>query len=299
MRMKHGRLLLLAAVLGATSPAVAQGQQQSKVSTSVEALGVVQGDADLDNGVTFSANRAFTRFSAISRGETGTSYGLALGLGRYDYDFGEDFAPWNKTRFIRLSAPVRFQAGETGSVFISPQVRWDYDENASASDGYTYGVLGGIAWRFNENLTIGPAFGAFSELEEGGMNVFPALLVDWNINARWNLNTGSGLGASEGPGLTLSYRISDASRLSLSGRSENIRFRLDDEGLAPGGVGEDSALPLVVSYLYEPNPATSLSVFAGAEFNGELTLRDSQGRRIDRQSYDTAPLLGFAVRLRF
>ncbi|CUH45316.1 hypothetical protein [Ruegeria atlantica] len=131
------------------------------------------------------------------------------------------------------------------------------------------------------------------------MDFFPALLVDWDINDRWNLNTGSGIGATRGPGLTLSYAMTDTINLSLAARSERIRFRLDDQDLAPDGVGEDKSIPVVLALDYSPNPGVSLNVFAGAEFDGRLTLDDENGNEIGRQSYDTAPLVDFAFRFRF
>ena len=107
------------------------------------------------------------------------------------------------------------------------------------------------------------------------------------------------MGATQGPGLTLGYAVSDSVNLSLSARSERVRFRLDGSGLAPNGVGQDQSIPLVASLDYEPNPGLAISVFAGAEFNGELTLEDSRGTEISRQTYETAPIAGFAFRLRF
>ena len=69
--------------------------------------------------------------------------------------------------------------------------------------------------------------------------------------------------------------------------------------LAARLVGEDRSFPVVLSMNYEPNPGLSLTAFAGAEFNGELRLDNATGVTISRQSYDTAPVAGFAFRLRF
>ena len=88
-------------------------------------------------------------------------------------------------------------------------------------------------------------------------------------------------------------------RLSLTGRYEEFRFALNDTGPAPGGVGEDRAFPLVVSYDYRPNPGFALSIFAGAEFGGRLTLEDANGVEISQQDYDPAPLAGIALRVAF
>ncbi|WP_170428771.1 hypothetical protein [Ruegeria arenilitoris] len=290
----------LAALVLSLSAVPSVAQERSGWVYQIDGLAAYQGNTDLSGGGEFSANRAFLRATALNNLGGGTSVGLSASVGRFDYDFSQaDNQPWRDIRDIRVSVPVRFRVGNTASVFVSPQVRWDYQSGASASDGRTYGVFAGIAWQVSESLTIGPAFGAFSQLEDDSTDFFPALLVDWDINDRWNLNTGSGVGATQGPGLTLSYALSETMTLGLSARSERIRFRLDGDGLAPNGVGEDKSVPVVLSFGYNPNPGVSLNVFAGAEFDGRLTLDDANGAELSRQSYETAPLVGVAFRARF
>ncbi len=285
-------------VFVASSPAFAQ--MRTGWGSQVDGLAVFQGNTNLSGGGDFSASRTFLRAGSLYTFADGTFLGLSASVGQFEYDFSQAVnQPWTGIRDVRISVPVRFRVGESASVFLSPQVRWDYQSGASASDGRTAGVFAGIAWEVRENLTIGPAFGAFSQLEDSDTEFFPAILVDWDINDRWNFNTGSGLGATNGPGLTLSYAYTDTLNISLSARSERVRFRLDGDGLAPNGVGEDRSFPVVVSLDYNPNPGVSFSVFAGAEFNGRLTLDDASGAEISRQSYDTAPLAGLAFRVRF
>lgn len=281
-----------------TDPATAQ--MRTGWSSQVDGLATFQGSADLSGGGDFSASRSFLRAQSLYTSPDGYSVGFSASIGQFDYDFSETSEqPWTDIRDIRLSVPVRLPVGETTSVFLSPQVRWDYQSGASASDGLTYGVFAGVAWKFSETLTIGPAFGAYSRIEDSGADVFPAVLVNWDITERWNLTTGSGIGATSGPGLRLGYAVTDTMKVSLSARSESVRFRLDDQGTAPGGVGEDESVPVVVSLDYSPNPGMSFSAFVGAEFDGGLTLDDASGRQVRSQSYDTAPLAGVAFRLRF
>lgn len=78
-----------------------------------------------------------------------------------------------------------------------------------------------------------------------------------------------------------------------------MRFRLNNNGLVPNGVGQDRRTPVVLIANYEPNPAVSLTGFVGAEFNGSLKLETAAGAVISHQSYDTAPIAGFAFRMRF
>jgi hypothetical protein len=290
------KLAVLASLIA--SPVLAQ--QPVGWGTSLDGLTVFQGNSGLSEGGEFSANRTFLRAGSLYRYGNGDSIGIAASLGQFNYNFdAASSQPWDKINDLRISVPMRFGVSDRATAFVIPQVRWDYETGASASDGSTYGVFSGVAWDVSPRLTIGPAFGAFSELGDSGLDVFPALLVDWDITSRWNLTTGTGLGATGGPGLTLNYAFSDSVSFGLSARSESVRFRLDGSGVAADGVGEDESIPVVVSVNYAPNPGLSMSAFVGAEFDGQLSLDDASGNLVSEQSYDSAPIAGLAVRLRF
>ncbi len=273
--------------------------QQSGWTTVFDGLVVAQDDANLSGGGSFSSSRAFLRGGALYRDDD-LSYGFLLSLGEYSYDFATPgAAPWDDVRDIRISAPVRFRTNGGAKVFVSPQLRWDYENDASASDGFTYGVFAGVTWQVSPNLEIGPAFGAFSELESNDIDLFPALLVNWQMTDQWSLGTSTAAGASQGPGVSLRYQASRSTSLSLSTRYERTRFRLDNTGLAPGGIGQDSSVPVVLSVDYKPNPGLSFNAFVGMEFDGELKLEESSGATVSRQSYDDALIAGLAFRVLF
>jgi len=290
----------LAAMVLAGSAVAQQSGPPTGWGVRVDGLAAYQGSTDIDGGGSFSANRAFLRVGGLYRMQGGTSAGLAVSVGRLDYDFdvpGVD--PWAGINDLRISAPIGFAVGQRARAFVSPSVRWDYQDGASSSDGMTWGAFGGVAWQINDRLRLGPAIGAFTQIEDDELDVFPALLVDWQISDRLSLSTGQAAGATQGPGLSLGYALSDTMSLSLASRWENIRFRLDDEGIAPGGVGQDRSVPVVLTLDWEPQPYISGSIFAGAEFNGQLQLEDTNGETISEQDYDTAPVAGFAFGLRF
>jgi hypothetical protein len=173
------------------------------------------------------------------------------------------------------------------------------ETGTGSSDSVTYGVFAGLSWQVSDRLRIGPAFGAFSELEGDGVDAFPAIILDWEISDRWTLSTGGGTAASRGPGLRLAYAATDALSLGLEARLERSEFRLDNTGPAPGGIGEDRSVPVVLTLDYAPNPGLSLSAFAGVALDGELELRDATGLVVSQQTYDTAPVAGLSLRLRF
>ncbi|MCV6822996.1 MULTISPECIES: hypothetical protein [Halocynthiibacter] len=288
------------AITASFTISTAHAQSMTGWSTQVDGLTSYQSDTKLDDGNEFTATRSFLRVTGLNTSASGTAVGLSVSLGQFDYEFANTATqPWTDIQDIRLAVPVRFKLDSGANVFLAPSIRWDYQQGVDASDGQTYGVFGGISWKVRDNLTIGPAFGAFTQIGNDDLELFPALLIDWDITDRLNLTTGSGLGATQGPGLTLKYATTDTTSVGLTARSESVRFRLDDKGIAPSGVGEDQSYPVVVSFEYSPNPGLSFSAFAGAEFGGELALETTSGKTVSKQSYDTAPIAGLAFRLRF
>ena len=123
--------------------------------------------------------------------------------------------------------------------------------------------------------------------------------IDWNITEKLSLNTGGGLGATQGPGLNLAYKFNDALKIGVAGRVEDTDFRLNNSGPAPGGIGEERSVPVVATIDWTPNPAISVSAFAGMEFNGRLTLKDANNNRIDQREFDRAPIVGATAGFRF
>lgn len=283
---------------------VAQAPQIGPWVFTVEGGAVHQADSDMkDSQGGFAVDRWFVSGGVDYAWDRRTSLGISIGGGENGYEFNSesDFGggePWGDVRDYRASVTGRFGVGKTGSMMIIPTVRYNGESGSSSSDSRTYGLFAAAFWRIDENLTIGPGIGLFSRLEDG-TRVFPILAIDWNINERWNLSTGRGLAASQGPGLTLSYKISQHWSLGFSGRYEDIEFRLDQEGVAPGGVGRDQSIPLVVSAMLAPNPKVNLSLFTGLEMGGKLKLKDTLGEIIEETKYDPAFILGATFEVKF
>lgn len=284
--------------------AMAQSQAPSPWQFKVDGGAAHQSEVDLDDADgAFSVDRWFFSAGVDYGWSMRDSIGISVGAGNSDYDFSEDTdfgggAPWGEIEDSRVSLTGRFGFGETGSMIIVPSLRQYSEDGASSSDSQTYGLLAAAFWRLSDTLTIGPGLGVFSRLEDS-TRVFPILAIDWDISERWNLSTGRGLAASQGPGLTLSYQINPAWSLGLTGRYEEIEFRLDRDGETPNGIGRDESLPLVLSARLEPSPKISLSMFMGVELGGTLTLMDEDGVEISESDYDPAALFGAVFDFRF
>ncbi|MGS4944664.1 hypothetical protein ACVDG3_04255 [Meridianimarinicoccus sp. RP-17] len=296
------RMLAVACTAVLAVPAAAQGQggpmgDAPRFSPGVSALVGHQAKADRDGGGDVGVTRYFASLSGSRIAPGGTILGVSLGAGGADYSFGG--APlWDDVEERRLSVSFRTRLGERASMILVPSLRETAETGASLSDGRTWGVFGAVFWDVSDRLSIGPGIGVFSRLERD-RTVFPFLAIDWDVTDRWNLSTGQGVGATQGPGLTLSYAVTDALRVGLAGRIESAEFRLDDSGAGPGGVGGHDSFPVVATVGWQPNPGTSVSAFAGMEYGGELTVRDDEGRLLSRTDYDDAPVVGGQVSLRF
>jgi outer membrane receptor protein involved in Fe transport len=179
-----------------------------------------------------------------------------------------------------------------------PSLRFNAESGASLGDGRTVGLLAGAGYRVNDRLTIGPGIGVFSELEDSA-SFFPILVIDWKITDSLSLETGRGFAASRGPGLQLRWTYSPTWEFAAGARYEKTRFRLDDDGVAPGGVGEDTAVPLFALAEYTLSPNARLSVFGGIEVDASVRLEDASGRKVSESDLSNAPFFGASFQARF
>lgn len=292
-------MLLSVGMAGAVSAQVRGGPlgDEPRLSPGFSALVAHQAKADRDGGGDVGLTRYFGSLSGTRIAPDGTMLGVSLGAGGATYDFG-GVPLWGDVDERRLSVTLRTRLSDRASVLVVPSLREAAEDSANLSDGRSYGAFAAVFFEVSDRLTIGPGVGVFTRLEQD-RQIFPFLAIDWDVTDRWKLSTGQGVGVTQGPGLSLSYAVTDALRVGLSGRMETAAFRLDDVGTAPGGVGEHDARPLVATVAWVPNPGTSVSAFAGMEYDGELTLRDAQGDLVSRTDYDSAPVFGAQVVLRF
>jgi len=296
------RLSTLAALL-LVMPALAQPPRDDPWSVDVEAGFLFQGETDVGDGGEIAVDEWSIQAGLDRSFGRELRTGLSVGYGERDYDFSGDqgFAglrPWSNTRQLRLSGSVSWRADERWNLFAVPALRWNAERSASLDDGRIGGLLAAATYRVNDRLSIGPGFGVFSELEDDA-DWFPILAIDWRITDTLSLRTGRGFAASRGPGLVLNWQPSERWSFALGGRYEKERFRLDEHGIAPDGIGQETSVPLYLGATRSFGPNVRFSIFAGAELDGELRLEDSEGHLLERSDYDTAPFGGATLDLRF
>jgi len=277
----------------------------SKTGWSVFTRGgyVHQLDADIDDGGSFSVNRFFIQAGPTYTTENATSISLAVGYSFDGYNFSGKSGfggrkPWEDINSLRLSIPVRWKMSQKWTGFISPTVRSTGEKGADFNEAITGGGFAGFSYFFSDRLSIGPGIGVLTQLEDS-TRVIPILVINWKITDTLSLNTGRGIGATLGPGLTLDWRPSRTWSFSLGGRYESLRFRLDEGGVVPNGIGDDRAFPIFAGVGYSFTPMIRISFIGGVEVGGELRLEDEDGRSIIEENHDPAGFVGFAFNARF
>jgi len=300
-------------ILWAMCPSMAYGEvegpsnegppvEKSGWSTYIQGGALHQFDADMDDGSQFSVNRLFVQGGLTYSVDPLKSVSLSLGYGLDSYDFSGNggFAsldPWHNVHSMRLSAPVRWGLNRQWTLFFVPTVRTASESGASFSDSVFGGGFAGFTYRVNDRLTIGPGIGALRQIEDS--SVFPVLLIKWKITDELTLQTGRGLAATQGPGLMLTWSPNQNWSLGVSGRYEKLRFRLNDDGPAPQGIGDDRSFPLLGGITYSFSRDAQLTILGGVELGGKLRLENENGQLITEEDHDPVPVLGVSFRFGF
>ncbi len=303
MTLHHTTGLAAVLVLAASASAAAE-PPPNPTSFTVEALGFYQFESDINAGGSMALDEAALRLGVSHALSGDVRLGLDLGYDVFDYDFSPGgnglgaTEPWSDIRVAKVGISGSARVGDRWTLFAAPSMRWATEQGASMNDGAYGGVFAAATYRFSDRLSIGPGVGYFSRIEDDA-SVFPVLAVNWRLTDTLRLSTGQGLAASRGPGLVLEWQPPNPWSFSLGARYENQRFRLDDRGVAPGGVGQDSSFPIFFAATRNLGRTATLSLIAGAKTGGNLRLEDAQGNKLSEDDYETAPFAGGTLKLRF
>ncbi len=220
-----------------------------------------------------------------------------------DYSFSGNTSlggpdPWEDIHTYGIRATVSYKATNQWTVFGGPVFQFSHESDGDIGDGFTGGGFVGASYVFSRELVLGGGLGVVSQIEDDA-RVFPVLVVHWQIRDHLRLTSqtaGSGSGIA---GLELVYDWGDGWEAAFGGSYSFHRFQLDDGGVAPDGVGEETGIPLHLRVSRRFGEDLNLDLYGGITLGGELELEDRGGRGIASDDYDAAPFIGLALRLRF
>jgi hypothetical protein len=182
------------------------------------------------------------------------------------------------------------------SLFIAPQVEW-YGESgvAACEDALDYGAIFAASYRVSPKLTLGAGAGIFSGMSE--TKSFPYIAIDWKITEDLRLKNPPRTNPSGPAGLELSYRISEGWEIAAGAAYRSFRFRLDDRGVAPNGIGEMYSTLGYARLTYRMGRDFQLDLYGGGTFNGKVRLDDSNGNNVGSVDFKTAPVTALSLML--
>lgn len=298
---------LACCLLCLAAPAASQetgppGRPAGEAGLSLSASYLHQFDADIDGGGDFRVDRYFLRLDKVKRQSDTLSLGMGVHYDLADYSFADRAAvaggaPWDQVHALTLSLSSIYSPDRDWKLFIAPSVGVAAASGADWGDSLVYGGIVWSSYRVNPSLAVGLGAGLFSKQEE--FSAFPVIVLDWKISDRLRLSNPRSEGPTGPAGLELTYKIDDAVSVAAGGAYRSHRFRLDDDGPAPGGVGEDRSFPLWLKFSTRMGARGTLSILGGAMAGGTLTLEDDHGTTIEEQDYDLAPFLSATLSLKF
>lgn len=279
--------LAFGATLVSTLPLAAQDGEELRVNAGFG----YRTEADIDHDGDFSE----ARFSLS--GERPINLNdqwrltpmLGYRFGAFDFS---DFEPWEDIHELRGTVVGRYALDEQWAFFGGPSIGLAMESGADASDALTFGFIAGVTYKINDRMVVGGGLGVTTEIEDSA-TVRPIVIINWRINDHWSLESGYlDAAGGGGPGAEIRYHINDQWSVAGGGQYQEKRFRLDEDGPVPDGVGEDTFVPIYAKLTWTINQHAALELLGGVSFGGELRLEDSHGHKIFDEDYDPAPLFG-------
>jgi len=290
---------LFAAALATAGAAHAQSGDWNPF---VSVTPVYQGKADLDGGGDVSVASVLFRAGVSRDLGGGNRAGVVLTYDYYDFSFSNPtvfgaVAPWGKVQRFGIAVPLTFAVSSDWSVGFTPSVDSIRENGADSGESLSWGAIASATRRFADGNRLGFGLGVYDRFEK--TSVFPLLLVDWRFNDRWRLINPLPAGPTGPAGLELDYQFSRDWTLGLGAAWRSFRFRLDETGPTPNGVGEERGAPVFLRATRSFGGGTALHLYAGVLLGGELRVEDSSGNLLRKTDFDPAALVGLNFTARF
>lgn len=224
-----------------------------------------------------------------------------FGVEDYDFDGGGFSAgdPWETILESRYGTQLAYRIDDQWGVRGGGLVMLSREVDADWGDSFTGGGTLGVDYRHSKTLFVSAGLGVVSQIEED-VKVIPMLALQWVPADHWAVRAGS-VPVSGGAlaGAEVAYQFAEQWELGLGVLYRHDRFRLDDSGPAPDGVGDEEFLPVRVRVAWAFHPRITLHFIGGVALGGELKLDDQNGNTLREEDYDPAPYLGVRVSGRF
>ncbi len=206
--------------------------------------------------------------------------------------------PWDDIHTLTAAAIFSYKLNNDWSIFGGPLLQSARESGADFGDSIIGGGAIGAVYHASDDLSIGGGVAIASQLEDSA-RIFPIIVINWQFADRFSLRNTSTSNATSRTGLELIFEPTNQWELALGAASQFSRFRLDNDPAAPGGVGEDSSVPIWFRLTFKPTDQFSVEAIIGMNFSGEFRLENSAGGFLASSDYDGASFCGLFGSFRF
>ena len=220
-------------------------------------------------------------------------FSLTLSHYRHDYAFrGLDVEGALPQRAYTHGVSAMYAGRLSGdwSTYSMGHVRTTAESGASLSDAVYGGGVLTVQHPIRENLQLGVGVLAAARLDTGPL-VIPIASVRWNITDRLLLETQRGL--------HVRYALDPAGRWTASWNAEYFSryVRLNDAGVAPGGMLRTRAFQSGFSLLYQPNPGMALGLDLEIAPGMKVTLKDGDRHTVLNEKLEPGIAVAAQIRI--
>jgi len=282
-------------------PTPRAGPQPGDVMISLRGGVEHQFDTDIDDGGEFNVTTVEGGVSVRPILSDTLSVVVNFDYAYDDYDFGGSTGiggldPWADIPTLRLGVLLNYRVSDDWAIYGGPLLVAARESGASFNDADAYGGVIGFRYRQSNTLTWGLGIGFLDRLEDSDTQVFPALAINWQIKPGMRLTSHND---SRRSGVELVFELNETSEAAIGLGYDWSRFRLDDRGFAPDGVGEVTSVPIWVRYRLKPSPDLSINLIGGISVGGTIEIDDSRGNSLRDEDFDPAAFVGVSVSYSF
>ena len=267
----------------------------------------------------FSSNFSGNGSISVNRGFAGAGVGLnfessvqlSLGIAWSGdwYSFEGDsnlspapgVAPWNNIQAMYMGARVTADLDDHWRITTGASILFAGEPGVDVSEAATIQGIISATWALDKTFFIGGGVLLSSQLEDSILAI-PLILIYWEFADDFVLSNILGPETyPTGAGLEVAWRPNRGTELSIGGRYENRRFRLDDSGPAnrANGVGQDTGFPIWARATWKFRGGFRIDLVGGVSLFNSYELDDSVGEEIGSADLDPTPFLGLFASYRF
>ncbi|MCF8070163.1 MAG: hypothetical protein K9L30_16390 [Desulfobacterales bacterium] len=278
-----------------TSPA-------SALDTSFSVTPLYQGDTDMDGGGELSVDRNIFRLGFNQEVNDTFKTGIKFSYDVEDYEFAGNsgfagLSPWDTINRIGVDLDFKYIFSDALNIVVSPSLYFAAESGVDLNDGLTYGVSTFAMYRYRKDLMLGAGFGAFRDIEE--KRFFPFLMIHWQITEKLRLSNPLRTIPAGPAGLELAYNFGKQWEAAFGATYRSYRFRLDNNDVAPEGVGQVDFIPVFARLSKGFGKRLNIDLYAGSFADGKLSIENEDGNDIASDHYDPAPMIGLSLTARF